>query len=112
MGSPAKTAFDLDFERDMQDPEFREAYERTRARIDAVDKLIRALDAERAAQGMSKAELARRVGVQPEAMRRLFTAQQPNPTMTTYVAAAQALGIDLEPVRPKRRRRRRQPAAA
>jgi DNA-binding phage protein len=110
MGSPAKSAFDLDFEKDMQNPEFREAYERTRARIDAVDQLIRALDEERAAQGISKAELARRVGVQPEAIRRLLTAEQPNPTIGTYIATAQALGMKMTP--PKRRSRRRQPAAA
>lgn len=109
MGQPQKTAFDLDFDRNMQDPEFRVAYESARARIDAIDELVRALDAERTAQGLSKAELARRIGVQPEAIRRLLSADRPNPTMTTYIAAAQALGMKLKPVRP---RRRRQPVAA
>lgn len=105
-----KTAFDLDFEKNMQDPAFRIAYDRARARIDAVDELIRALDEERTAQGLSKAELARRMGAQPESIRRLFSTASPNPTMTTYIAAAQALGVELKPVRPRRRGRR--PAAA
>lgn len=112
MGKPKKTAFDLDFETNMKDPEFRAAYERARARIDAIDHLVRTLDAERAAQGISKAELARRMGAQPEAIRRLFSTQRPNPTMTTYIAAAQALGVKLKPVRPRRRGQRRPPAAA
>lgn len=107
-----KTAFDLDFEKNMQDPEFRVAYERARVRIDAIDDLVRALDAERTAQGLSKAELARRMGAQPEAIRRLFSTARPNPTLTTYIAAAQALGVKLKPVRPRRRGQHRQPTAA
>lgn len=106
MGRIQKTAFDLDFDRNMQDSEFRAEYERARAKIDAIDELVRALDTERTAQGLSKAELARRIGVQPEAIRRLLSADRPNPTMTTYIAAAQALGITLKPVKPRRRRQR------
>lgn len=102
-----KTAFDLDFEANMQDPEFRVAYERTRARIDAIDNLVRTLDAERAAQDMPKAELARRMGVPAEAIRRLFSAERPNPTMKTVVAAADALGLEVQAVRAKGRRRHR-----
>lgn len=112
MAHRQKTAFDEDFEKNMRDPEFRAAYKRARARTDAIDKLVRTLDAERVSQGISKAELARRMGAQPEAIRRLFSTERPNPTMTTYIAAAQALGVRLRPVRPKHRTSRRQPAAA
>ena len=114
MGQREKTAFDLDFEANMKDPEFRAAYERSRARIDAIDELVRALDTERVAQGLPKAELARRMGVPPEMIRRLFSATSPNPTMKTVVAAAHALGLKVQavPASAKRRRPRRQPVAA
>jgi len=105
-----KTAFELDFEMNMRDAEFRAAYERSRAQIDAIDNLVRALDTERAAQGLSKAELARRMDVSPEAIRRLFSTERPNPTMKTYVAALEALDLKMEPVRRKGRSRR--PVAA
>lgn len=117
MAQRRKTAFDLDFESDMEDPEFRIAYERARARIDAIDELVRTLDAARATQDIPKAELARRMGVPPEVIRRLFSTERPNPTMKTIVAAAEALGLKVKVVpadedRPKRRARKHQPATA
>ena len=116
MGQREKTAFELDFEQNMRDSEFRAAYERSRARIDAIDELVRTLDAERAAQGLPKAELARQMGVPPETIRRLFSTEQPNPTMKTVVAAAEVLGLKVKTVRarprPKKRSPRRQPVAA
>jgi DNA-binding phage protein len=96
MARRQKTAFDLDFERDMKDPEFRAAYQLARARIDAIDNLVRGLDEARQAQRMTKAELARRMSVQPEVVRRLFSMETPNPTMNTVVCAAQALGLRVE----------------
>jgi len=106
-----KTAFDRDVDRDMRGPEYRAAYKLARARIDAIDSLVRDLDGARAAQDVSKAELARRMGVTPEVIRRLFSADSPNPTMKTVVGAAQALGhrIAIEPdprPRPTRKRPR------
>ena len=99
MGKGVKTAFDRDVERDVRDPEYRAAYRLARARIDAIDGLVRGLDSARVAQDVSKAELARRMGVTPEVIRRLFSADSPNPTMKTVVAAAQALGhqVTIEP---------------
>lgn len=49
----------------------------------------------REALGLSKAELARRAGLPPEAVRRLFTMRSPNPTATTLVALARAMDLDL-----------------
>lgn len=43
-------------------------------------------DEARVQQGMTKAELARRAGMAPEAVRRLFTAEGPNPTAATLIA--------------------------
>jgi transcriptional regulator with XRE-family HTH domain len=52
---------------------------------------------------MTKAELARRAGMAPEVVRRLFTAEGPNPTAATLVALADVLDVELiaRPVRRK-----------
>lgn len=81
----------------LEDPEYRKAYEGARERIDQIDSVIRALDARREELDLTKAELARRAGVKPEAIRRLFSAERPNPTLTTLVALAGALDLDIRP---------------
>jgi DNA-binding phage protein len=83
--------------RRLEDPEYRQAYEEARERIDQIDSVIRALDARREALDLTKAELARRAGVKPEAIRRLFSAEKPNPTLTTLVALAGALDLEILP---------------
>ena len=47
------------FAEQMNDPEYAAEVASERARIDAVDSILRRLDAERERQGLSKAELAR-----------------------------------------------------
>lgn len=81
----------------MRDPRYRGAYERSRSRIEQVDRIVRALDARRQELHLSKAELARRAEMAPEAVRRLFSAERPNPTLQTLAAIADALGLDLVP---------------
>lgn len=88
--------------RRLKDPEYRQAYEEARERIDQIDSVIRALDARREELDLTKAELARRAGVKPEAIRRLFSAEKPNPTLTTLVALADALDLEILPT-PRRR---------
>lgn len=83
--------------RRLEDPEYRQAYEEARERIDQLDSVIRALDARREELDLTKAELARRAGVKPEAIRRLFSAEKPNPTLTTLVALAEALDLEIRP---------------
>ena len=56
---------------------------------------MRALDNAREQQGMTKAELARRAGMAPEVVRRLFTAEGPNPTAATLVAIADVPDVEL-----------------
>lgn len=81
----------------LRDPEFRKAYEEARRRIDQVDNIVRALDGRREELGLTKAELARRANLAPEAVRRLFSVDAPNPTATTLAALAEALHLDLVP---------------
>ncbi len=90
-----KTGFDKLFDDQMRDSKFREGYEKIRSDIDIVDGLVRALDEARVSLGLSKAELARRVAAKPAMIRRLFTADEPNPTLATFVKLAEALGYDL-----------------
>lgn len=102
MAPRPKTAFDRYFDEQMKDRAFAAEYRTARAEIDAIDKLIRALDAARLIGGLSKADLARKIGAQPEMIRRLLTAPKGNPTMETVLKVASALGFHLELV-PNRR---------
>lgn len=83
------------FERRRQDPAFAAGVRAERDRIDAIDRIIRGLDAERERRGISKAELARLTDKRSEVLRRLFTAKGANPTLETVIDIAQALDLDL-----------------
>ncbi len=95
-----KTAFDRDLEAQLKDPAFAREYKAARAEIAAVDKatnaFLRALDKARIKRGLSKAELARRIGAEPAVMRRLLSAEGQNPTLTTLLKIAAALRMEME----------------
>ncbi len=78
-----------------KDPDYDRAYVDARHRIDQIDAIIRALDQRRCNLDLSKAELARRADLRPEVIRRLFSAESPNPTLSTVVALARALELEL-----------------
>ena len=99
-----KTGFDKFLDPKLRDPAFRGEFEVARAEIAATDALIRALEGARAGRGMSKAELARRLSVKPEIIRRLLTDAGGNPTVGTVLKVATALDYHLELV-PNRGRR-------
>jgi ribosome-binding protein aMBF1 (putative translation factor) len=105
MATRRKTGFDSYFDKRMKEPEFAAAYRSARAEIDAIDSLVRALDQARVEQGLSKSELARRIGARPELVRRLFTDKQANPTWKTVTSLAKELDCHLElvPNAPRRR---------
>lgn len=98
----------------MEDPEFEVAYRQHRARIDAIDELMRALDDAREQQGITKATLARRIQAEPAALRRLFSQATPNPQIARVVDMAHELGLEIviQPKRPARRSRAASPADA
>jgi DNA-binding phage protein len=98
---PPRTGAERYFDHRMKDPDYAEAYDLARARIDAVDDVIRALDERRTAFGLSKADLARRAGLQPEAVRRLFSSGTHNPTLSTISALVAALDAELRLVEPR-----------
>lgn len=88
--------------RRMQDPEFREAFERETAELTAIDAVVNALDELREVHGMSKAQLAREIGKNPAAIRRMLTLDGVNPELRTVVAMANALDADIRIVPRKR----------
>jgi ribosome-binding protein aMBF1 (putative translation factor) len=96
MASRRRTAFDKYLDTQLKDAGFAREYAAARGEIDSVDAFVRLLDARREALGFSKAELAVRVGMKPEVVRRLFTASEPNPTLDTVVRLASALGCSLD----------------
>jgi DNA-binding XRE family transcriptional regulator len=79
---------------ELKDREFRREYELARAEIAQVDAVMRQLDHLREEAGFSKAELARRIGKDPAALRRLFSSEV-NPELRTIAAMAAALGAEI-----------------
>jgi DNA-binding phage protein len=108
----SKTGFDKFLDEKLRDSAFREEYEVARAEVTATDALIRALEGARAGRGISKAELARRIAVKPEIVRRLLTDAGGNPTFSTILKVATALDYHLELVPNQGRRAARAPEAA
>lgn len=94
-----KRQFWTDLDLDLEDPEFRAEFVLQSVRIQTVDHVINALDDARMSKDLSKAELARAIGADPAAVRRLFTAHG-NPTLNTLsdLAAALGLRITIEPM--------------
>ena len=99
-----------------EDAEYRAEYERFGRQVAQIDAVVNALDELRERAGLSKAELARRIGKDPASIRRLFSAEV-NPELKTLAAIADALDAEVVVKRrpaAKRQRRasRREPAAA
>lgn len=77
-----------------EDPEYRAEYERFRRQVEQIDAVVNELDELRERAGISKAELARRVGKDPASIRRLFSAEV-NPELKTIAAIADALDAEV-----------------
>jgi transcriptional regulator with XRE-family HTH domain len=94
------SAFWDDLARDLEDPAFLREYVVESMRIATIDAVVNQLDEARTAAGLSKAELARAIQVEPATIRRLFASDNPNPTLGTLAEVAAALGmrITLEPL--------------
>ena len=88
---------------DMQDPEYRRAYERSRLANDVAIKVIQY----RVKHGLSQAELARRLGMRQPNVARLESGDH-EPTIATLSLLAQVLkqdfSVDVKPSRMSLRR--------
>jgi DNA-binding Xre family transcriptional regulator len=91
----AETGAERYFAGRAESSEFRVAYDDGRRRIGQIDRLVLTLDERRVELALSKAELARRAGIAPEAIRRLFSTAAPNPTISTLTAIADSLDLEL-----------------
>ncbi len=76
-------------------PDLAERYARQRRAFARMRAMVEDLDAARAKAGVSKAELARRTGVDAASLRRLFTSDASNPTLLRFLEVADALGIEV-----------------
>jgi DNA-binding phage protein len=100
-----KSAFDRYVDEQKKNPDFAAEYERAGVEIRAIDDFVRRVDTARIEKGMSKADLARKVSTTPEAMRRLLTSRDANPTFQTILSVLEAVGLrfnvtDAPPARP------------
>jgi len=100
-----KTGFDKFFDEQLKSPSFAKDYAEARGEVDAIDNMVRALDVAREKSGLTKADLAAAIDARPEVVRRLFTAKNPNPTLSTLIRLAAAVGYRLELVRDTKPRR-------
>jgi DNA-binding phage protein len=98
--SKKKSAFWDDLVNDLQDPEFLREYVIQSVRISTIDALMNTLDIARDEAGMSKSDIARAVGKESAAIRRMFSTGHTNPTIGTLAEVAAALGlrISIEPM--------------
>jgi DNA-binding Xre family transcriptional regulator len=84
----------------------RAAHEREVAKLVAFAELLIALDEVRAGSKLSKAELARRVGVKPSVISRLLDGKGRNVQLDTVADVADALDVYIEMrVRPQPKRK-------
>ena len=95
-----KSAFWLDHERSLEDPEYARAFAAESVRVTTIDSIMNTIAEQAEASGMTKAALARAIGANPAAVRRLLSADGVNPTLGTLAELAGALGmkVTLEPM--------------
>ncbi len=100
-----KNAFWDDLAAELEDPEQLRLFLLESIRISTLDSLVNQLDAVRSKGGISKAEVARKLGAEPANIRRLFSRGNDNPTLSTLTEVAAALGmrISLEQLPEKER---------
>ncbi len=96
----------------LDDAEAREEYERTFHSTVVFREILQLVEAEREKAGLSKAELAHRIGVNPASIRRLLTSESGNPTFKTMLGVFDALGLafSLKPI-PRHKRKKRASAS-
>lgn len=100
-----KKVFWDDLAQDLEDPEQLRLFLLESIRISTFDSLVNQLDDARYKSGITKAEVARKLGSEPANIRRFFSRGTDNPTLSTLTEVATALGmrISLEPLSEKER---------
>jgi|HubBroStandDraft_6_1064221.scaffolds.fasta_scaffold363145_1 DNA-binding phage protein len=78
----------------------RKAYNQTVQALLARNALLALLETSRAAEGITKTELAKRAGLDASSVRRLLTSKTANPTTDNAFRLMAAMGIKLEATLP------------
>ena len=91
----ARTGAERYFAELRKDPEYEAAYQTARRRIDQFDAIVRELDWRRSSLDLTEDEVARRADLLPEVVKGLFSAEDPDPTLSTLVAVADVLGMEI-----------------
>ncbi len=79
----------------LTDPRRRARYERQKRVLTGTRRLLQTIEAERERIGLSKADVAERIGTNPSVVRRLLTSATSNPTLQTILNLLDAVGLDL-----------------
>ncbi|HTX11809.1 MAG TPA: helix-turn-helix domain-containing protein [Solirubrobacteraceae bacterium] len=95
-----KTADDAGRELLLRSEEERKAHAMAVQALLARNALLTALETARAEQGLTKAELAARAGLEASSVRRLLTSKTANPTTDNAFRLMAAMGIKLEATLP------------
>jgi ribosome-binding protein aMBF1 (putative translation factor) len=93
--APAPTRWSQIRDKKLRDPTIRERYEQTRRTMASIRQVLQLIDTERRQAGLTKAELATRIGASPAAVRRLFTSGSANPTLRTVLELVDALDLEM-----------------
>jgi DNA-binding phage protein len=106
------TLFHDDHHKALGNSEYAGAHAEESARISAVDYVINMLNDEIEKAGVSKSALARAIGANPAAVRRLLSASGVNPTLATVSDIASALGLKVELIPTAKSERKHKPIPA
>jgi hypothetical protein len=77
-------------------PELRYQYDRTRNSVEITRSILQEIDESRLKAGLSKAELARRAGISPSRIRRLFASDGSGLQLSTAVNLLAVVGLELK----------------
>lgn len=95
-----KNVFWDNLAKETEDPEYLRQILLESIRISTIDSVVNQLEEARIAGGLSKADVARKLGSEPANVRRFFGSGTNNPTLSTLAEVAAALGmrVVLEPL--------------
>ena len=89
-------SFDAYLENELESAEFRKHYLSELGLIQEIDRFVNELDSARKANHLTKEFLAERIGVNGSQIRRLFSSSESNPTMKSFLAIANVLGLEIQ----------------
>lgn len=96
--SPSHTGAERYLAERLQDPEYVSGYKTASTKTERIDQMIRALDERRIELNLSKADVARRVGMRPESVRRTLGKGPTNIKLGTLLELASALDLEITAV--------------